>query len=309
MREDTRYHLEYLASALWFEEPELLDDYAVWCKTLFANLNLPGEWFEGSLQCIAQVLDDALPEDESAVAREYISGALQAFDSASVESSSFIVPGSPLWELAAGYLNAIQAGEHGRAIGILTQAVEGGTPVRAIYLEVFQPVQREVGRLWQLNQISVAQEHYVTGVTQLAMAMLYDRVFSGERCERSMITACVGGELHELGARMVADLFELENWHTRYLGANTPSSAVVATVREMRPDLLALSATMAFHVEEVAEIIRLVREDESIADTPVLVGGYSFNVAPELWLRVGADGYAPDAEAALLEADRLVGTR
>ena len=43
-----------------------------------------------------------------------------------------------------------------------------------------------------------------------------------------MVATCIGGELHEIGIRMVADFFEMEGWDTYYLGANTPADAVVA---------------------------------------------------------------------------------
>ena len=66
MAKDTRFHLEFIAAALWFEEPALLDDYAIWCKTLAANLNMPDEWMDGSFRCIAETLDSELPGPEAA---------------------------------------------------------------------------------------------------------------------------------------------------------------------------------------------------------------------------------------------------
>jgi methanogenic corrinoid protein MtbC1 len=113
-----------------------------------------------------------------------------------------------------------------------------------------------------------------------------------------VLTACVGGEQHALGARMVSDFFEMDGWNARYLGANTPSAVVIEAVRDTRADVLALSATMTSHIETVAEIIDLLRADAELGTTPVIVGGYPFNLAPDLWERVGADGYAPDAQAA-----------
>jgi methanogenic corrinoid protein MtbC1 len=305
--EDTRYHLEYIASSLWFEEQALLDDYAVWCKVLFHNLNMPGEWFTASIECIAETLDSFLPGTQAVLARSYIEYALEAFRTASTETTSFIVPGSALGVLARSYLKASLGGDRADAVLMLNDAVNAGTPVREVYLEVFQPVQREVGRLWHLNQVSVAQEHWVTAVTQVAMARINDRLVADHDLDKTVVTACVGGEQHELGARMVSDFFEMDGWDARFLGANTPSSAVVESVRESGAAVLALSATMIAHVKDVAEIIAMLRADEKLADTHVLVGGYPFNVAPDLWQRIGADGYAPDAETAPAVAFSLIG--
>ena len=305
--EDTRYHLEYIASSLWFEEQVLLDDYAVWCKVLFTNLNMPGEWFTGSMECIAEAIDAVLPRAEAALARSYIETALETFRTASTETTSSIVPGSPLGFLAGRYLRSSLDGKQADAVLMLADAVDSGTTVREIYLDVFQPVQREVGRLWQLNQVSVAQEHGVTAATQVAMARIHHRMEAERELGKTVVTACVGREQHEVGARMVSDFFEMDGWDARYLGANTPGTAVVSAVRQSEADVLALSATLTSHVKDLAEIIALLRADPATADTQVLVGGYPFNTAPDLWQRVGADGYAPDAETAPAIASALTG--
>jgi methanogenic corrinoid protein MtbC1 len=213
-------------------------------------------------------------------------------------------------ELARTYLDALLQGERRTASRLILDAVERGISIRDIYLHVFQPAQREVGRLWQLNRVSVAQEHYCTAATQLIMSQLYPRIFSGERCGRTLIATCVGGELHEIGVRMVADFFEMEGWDTYYLGANTPAEAILQTLDKQRADVLAISATMTFHVTIVAELIARVRQRTGASTTPyILVGGYPFLVAPNLWREIDADGSARDAQDAVTTTQRLIKER
>ena len=156
-----------------------------------------------------------------------------------------------------------------------------------------------------MNQVSVAQEHYCTAATQLIMSQLYPHIFATERIGRRLVATCVGGELHEIGIRMVADFFEMEGWDTYYLGANTPTESVVQTVVERSADILGVSATIAFHTSAVADLIANVRASE-VGDVKILVGGYPFNIAPDLWRQVGADGCARDAQEAVELANRLV---
>jgi MerR family transcriptional regulator, light-induced transcriptional regulator len=189
---------------------------------------------------------------------------------------------------------------------MILQAVEEGVGVQEIYMQVFQRTQREIGLMWQTGRISVAQEHYCTAATQMVMSQLYPYIFSGKDKQRRMVAACVGGELHELGARMVADFFEMEGWDTHFLGANTPLESILRTVQERQAHVLAVSATMTFHIPRVTEIIRAMRAQDDFANTRILVGGYTFNLAPHLWKRIGADGYAADAATALLEAERVL---
>jgi methanogenic corrinoid protein MtbC1 len=106
---------------------------------------------------------------------------------------------------------------------------------------------------------------------------------------------------------MVADFFEMEGWDTYYLGANTPTESILRTVEELRPDILAVSATMTFRVSDARELLARVRRSESGQGVQLLVGGYPFNLSPNLWRQVGADGYAPDAEQAVVLASEMVG--
>ena len=91
----------------------------------------------------------------------------------------------------------------------------------------------------------------------------------------------------------------MDGWNTYYLGASTPAQAVVATVIQHQAQLLAISATISGHLGSVAELIHLVRAQPACRDVKILVGGYPFLVAPDLWKRVGADGTAFNAQDAL----------
>jgi methanogenic corrinoid protein MtbC1 len=216
--------------------------------------------------------------------------------------------------LARRYFDALLEGDRHRATALVQNAVEDGVSVRDIYLTVFQPVQHLLGLLWQKNEISVAQEHFATAVTQLSMSLLYSHVFTSEKNGRHLVATCVGGELHEIGVRMVADFFEMEGWDTYYLGANAPAESVVESVERVNADVLAVSTSMTYNIPEVIQLIEKVRAAETNPELRVLVGGRPFNTDPELWRRVGADLYAPDARRAIhvveqaLEEHRTGGT-
>lgn len=214
---------------------------------------------------------------------------------------------SPRADLAAAYLDALLVGERHRASQLVLDAVEEGTSVKEIYLNVFQPCQREIGRLWQRNEVSVAEEHYVTAATQLIMSQLYPRIFSARKTGRRLVATCVGGELHEIGVRMVADFFEMEGWDTYYLGANTPTDSVLETLESRQPDLLGISATITFNLDGVIDLVRKVRSADIGDGLHILVGGRPFNQAKGLWERVGADAYALDAQEAIQKAEELLG--
>lgn len=301
---DARYHLEYLFEALDANSPELFTEYISWVRTLFAGLHFPISVLPDTLECTRRVLSKRLPYELLERVMEIFEKGRRSLDTTQVTISSYIAGDTLLDRMASEYLKALLCGDRLSASRLILSAVENGTPIQEIYLQVFQRSQYELGRLWQTNQISVAQEHYCTAATQLIMSQLYPHIFATQRKWPSMVVTCVGGELHEIGARMVADFFEMGGWDTRFLGANVPTASILSMLEQCQARLLAISSTMTFHTPLVREMVAEVRK--SGLNVCIIVGGYPFNVAPHLWQSVGADGYAPDARQAVSLAERLI---
>ena len=81
-------------------------------------------------------------------------------------------------EVYSTYLDAIREGDRHRALQVIDDARNSGIELSTIYVGVFQPALREIGRLWQQNSISVADEHLATAITQAAMARAYQSAFT-----------------------------------------------------------------------------------------------------------------------------------
>lgn len=305
--QDAGYHLAYLSEALASSSPDLFADYVAWAKVMLEGRGISAEDLAGNLEVLRDVLRRELPEEPDALA--YVEAGLERLPRLPAELPSGLSGNGLLGQLARDYLQALLRGERHVASRMILDAVEGGVSVKEVYLHVFQPCQHEIGRLWQMNRLSVAEEHYCTAATQLVMSQLYPRLFGNRKNGRTLVATCVAGDLHEIGVRMVSDFFEIEGWSTFYLGASVPAAGVIRTLRDRRADVLAVSATMPFHVRAVSDLISEVRASEVGGRVKILVGGYPFAVAPDLWRSVGADAMARDAEESVAVADRLLGER
>lgn len=197
------------------------------------------------------------------------------------------------------YLDALRKGDRRQALRAAQNALAVGTDIRDLYLGVFQPAMHEVGRLWETNQITVAQEHLATAITQSVMAHLYGHVFTYAPIGRTLIATCIGGELHELGIRMVADFFEMEGWDVYYLGANMPVDDIIRMAREKRADLLGISVTLNSHVSHARDMIHAVRASPIGNHIRIMLGGQPINRAPDLYKTMGADFTARNAREAV----------
>ncbi len=307
--QDADYHLAYLAQALAVNTPALFVDYVAWAKVMLGQRHVLGADLAFHLECLAEVLRERLPAEQGGVAGAFVSAAIEAIPAMPEDLPTVLNDGALLSPLAHQYLGALRRGERHLASRLVLEAVANGTSVKDIYLHVFQPAQIEIGRLWQTNRITVAQEHYCSAATQMIMSQLYPHIFASEKRAGTLVATSVAGDLHELGVRMVADFFEMDGWNTYYLGASTPHASVIDAVAERRADILAISATISFHVEAVRELIGAVRADPVAGAVTILVGGYPFNRDPGLWRKVGADASAGDAQQAIDLAARLVAER
>ncbi len=212
----------------------------------------------------------------------------------------------PLGQEAANYLKSLLQADKINASKIVHDLIERGIDIKTIYITIFQASQHEIGRLWQNNQINVAQEHYCTAATQVIMSKLYPYIFKTPKSGHRMVAACVNGELHELGIRMVADFFEMEGWDTYYLGANTPVKSLLESLSQYQAELLCISATINFNLAALAELIKAVRQSADTSKIKVLAGGRPFNIDPDLWWKIGADGYGRNAGEAITKGIALL---
>ena len=207
-------------------------------------------------------------------------------------------------ELCRRYVEAQLAGDRREALRlVLVEGLGGGLTVTQLQVEVIQAAQREIGRLWQQNRISIAQEHMATAISQVVMSRLFEEGMPEEPVGRKVLVACVEGEMHEFPARLVSDFLELAGFEVRYLGANVPVHDLVRMVREEPPDLLALSVTMSFNAPALRHAVEAVRAASPAL--PILVGGHALNWEPELADRHGVASCGPEPDCVIDKAREL----
>jgi methanogenic corrinoid protein MtbC1 len=113
------------------------------------------------------------------------------------------------------------------------------------------------------------------------------------------LIACAPEELHELGARLVADLLECDGWDVDFYGTSMPVNDLVGAIRERKPRFVGLSAALVMHLGSVKLTIVAIREELGADAPPIVVGGYAYRGGGDLWAKVGADLNAPDASVAV----------
>jgi methanogenic corrinoid protein MtbC1 len=195
------------------------------------------------------------------------------------------------------FVEAILLGQRHAAVSILTEAIRSGHTIPELYVRVIQESLYEVGRRWEKNRITVADEHRATAIVQYAIAQLYPLIPPAVESRGVAVIAGVEGEQHQMGSNLISDALEADGWDVIFLGANTPTSGILQTIEAHRPAVLGISVTMLFNVPRLVQLVEKVRQAHS--SVRIVAGGAVVRAAPDLCQELGMDGSAPDVQTAI----------
>jgi MerR family transcriptional regulator, light-induced transcriptional regulator len=241
-----------------------------------------------------------------------VTAALQAaatrFMNVAAQGQQVPAQGPPTpWPEASSFEAALLAGSQLEALAVVNRCIENGRSLIDVELHVVQPSLYHIGEEWQANRVSVAKEHMATAIAVSVMTMGLLRSLPSEAIDRRVLLACVAGNNHCVGLRMVADAFQLSGWDVQYLGADVPTASIIRQAEEWKAHLVGLSVAFAQQVPVAKEIVAQLAERFGSSRPAVIIGGLAINHFSRLADVVGADAFGADASAAVAAAARVVG--
>lgn len=293
-REDLAFHLEFMEPALELGRPETFVRYLAWLRSVLAARGVPAEHLQLSVRLLADALVPRLDPSDAAKLEALVAAAAAAQDAPDV----FQQVGQPIEPAARDMTEALLRGDRRAALGLLEGSADDARAYCQAEVRLVQSAMYEIGARWQRNVVSVGQEHLATATAQTVITQaLVQREPVTPRPKRVLL-ACVEGNHHALGLRMVADAFELAGWSVSYLGANTPTRTLCETAAALRPELVGLSAALPQHLRAARAAIAGLRAVRGDAGRPrILLGGLAVNLLPGIDRVLGADGTVEHAAA------------
>lgn len=299
-RQDLRYHLDFLRAALVCGEVAPFRDYATWLAEVLKSRSVPTHHLSESFRLLDNFFREQLPQTCAPISAVLLEGI-----AALSHPASLTVFNTPLPETnkpAHGYLLALLENDRRGAERLALAHQHSVGNLTDVGVDIIQPALYEVGRLWQLNRITVAQEHLASAISQNVMARLFAQAEFAMPLERGALFACVPGSHHSLGLRMVSDAFEVAGWDVRFLGADTPTDALIQQVDSWHPEIVGLSLSLPRHIEVTRQTIAQLRAEFGTRCPALLVGGQPTNQVRGLWKTLDADLWGANARDSLREA-------
>jgi len=304
--EDNRFHMHYLSAAVSAEDPTIFSEYCGWAKVVLQKRGIAVSHLEQNLRYLEDMVLKTAPERVADVIVGYLDIALRHLPEYPDEPAPIVVSESR-GPLVKQYVEKIIALDAAGAARLIESRVTDAHSVLDLYVNVLQPAQREIGRLWQVNAISVAAEHYASATTQKILNRLSSVIPPRAKRNARFAGLCPEGEHHCLGLQMVCDLSQLDGWETYFIGANTPTNSGVQLLKQLQPAVVGVSMATLMALHNTRALITKVKE--ALPDTVVLAGGYAASLGKDIWKTFGADAYAADGESALATLNQILAGR
>ncbi|HSH41565.1 MAG TPA: cobalamin-dependent protein [Arenicellales bacterium] len=296
--EDLGFHLDFMRPALESGDRSPFIAYLGWLSQVLESRGVPLDSLPFSLQSLARFFESRMGDDSARAITELLQGGIEAL-SEGIEAPGFDDGSPEPWEEAQAYGEAVLSGDRARAGQAFDLALARSRQLPHSQVHVIQPALYQLGLLWQQNRISVAQEHMASALTQTLMAQAFGRVTPLPPNGRVVVLACVQGNQHAIGLRMVSDAFEMAGWTVNFLGADTPHEHLARHVAEHRPELVGLSVSLPFHLKSLREAVNMLRAKLGDDCPRVAAGGLVINQFPLLASAIGVELLGRDAVAAV----------
>jgi 5-methyltetrahydrofolate--homocysteine methyltransferase len=195
-----------------------------------------------------------------------------------------------------GEVEAVAQGVH----AALAQQI----PAEMILNEALISAMAEVGRLFE------AQEYYVPEMLISARAMQGGLnilrpllVASGMKPAGKVVFGTVKGDLHDIGKNLVMMMLEGAGYQVIDLGVDVPPDKFIQAAKD-GAQLIGMSAMLTTTMSNMKVTIDALTTAGVRNQVKIMVGGAPLTQAYAE--QIGADGYSPDASAAVRKAKELL---
>jgi 5-methyltetrahydrofolate--homocysteine methyltransferase len=167
------------------------------------------------------------------------------------------------------------------------------------------PAINEVGRLYDSQKYFLPQ--LISGAETMKIAIEYLEPMLAKNRDSSesngtIVIATVSGDIHDIGKNLVALMLKNHGYRVIDLGKDVSTDEIIRTAKAESADIIALSALMTTTMIEMKKVVEKAKE--AALNTRIIIGGAV--ITAQYAEEIGADGYAPDAGAAVGLVRRLI---
>jgi 5-methyltetrahydrofolate--homocysteine methyltransferase len=199
---------------------------------------------------------------------------------------------------------AVIEGQAKAVVPKVEQALAEGISADKILNEGLISAMAEVGQLFEDGEFFVPEMLIAARAMSAALGILKPQlVEQGVEPIGRVAIGTVKGDLHDIGKSLVAMMLEGAGFEIMDMGVDVSPEAFVEAIQN-GAQIVAMSALLTTTMPNMKTTIEAIKSAGLRDDVIVLVGGAP--VTEAYANEIGADGYAPDASAAVRKAKALI---
>ncbi|NLD19689.1 MAG: hypothetical protein GX663_05500 [Clostridiales bacterium] len=203
---------------------------------------------------------------------------------------------------------AVLDGDEEEAVKLAEQALEEKMDLQEVMNKGFLAGIQEAGHLYEKEEYFLPDLVCSADAMKCALEVLDEAMKSSSEYSAStagkVALVTVQGDVHDIGKTIVGAMMTASGFEVYDLGTDVENEKVIEKVKEIKPDILGLSALLTSTMEEQSNIIRLLEEENMRDDIKVIIGGAP--VSSQWSDKINADGYSDNAISAVKLAEQLL---
>lgn len=209
-------------------------------------------------------------------------------------------------ETLDGIHDNILEGDPERATSQTRAGLDFGLDPMDLVYQAMIPALQEVGRRFESGEYFLPEMLAAAAAMQASMDIV--RPLLADAAAKpigTFVMGTVAGDIHDIGKNLCNAMLESTGFKVIDLGVNVPAAEFVEAIRMHQPDAMGMSAFLTTTMQEIGRNIAAIEAAGLRDAVKILVGGALLN--QDYADRVGADGYAPDANSAVRTTRQLLG--
>lgn len=201
---------------------------------------------------------------------------------------------------------AVFDGDEAKTAELVQKAVKDGKSPQEILDKGLVQGLRDCGAGFEKGQKFIPEMLMSSECMKVAMKVIKPLLLVGKADTEGsgrVILATVEGDVHDIGLELVATMLETAGFKVKFMGADVPTSDIIAAVKAEKPQILGLSALLSNTMDIMPVILNLLKKEGLRDSLKVMIGGAP--VKQDFCDEIGADGWAYDASSAVPKAKQL----
>ena len=204
--------------------------------------------------------------------------------------------------------SAVVSGRHNEIEELVKDAVQSGTDLNLIIDDALTAAMEVVGERFADGEIFIPEMLVAAITMKKGLGVIKPLLNVADvKSKGTILIGTVKGDVHDVGKNLVIMMLEADSFNVIDLGVDVSRENFVQKVKEMKPDIIGLSALLTTTMPEMKKVLDALEENNVRNSIKVIVGGAPIDA--KFAKEIGSDGYGKNAAEAVQVARNVIGLK